>query len=183
MFSGDRRNGIEYFFLPFLLVLQILLQRFQLFFLRLPGDFRCFSKKSGFFFRRRHVCCFSDSALDRNATNLVLFRLFSCLALRFHGLQSFLTSDFFGLFFRLQCFQTFPLCLFTDFRSTFLCFQGFLVLRLDLQLTFSRFFFPALLFLHIFLQTLDNGLLCRTDLLFVRSMRYTASCSRSIRQL
>ena len=57
------------------------------------------------------------------------------------------------------------------------------MLRLDLQLTFSRFFFPALLFLHIFLQTLDNGLLCRTDLLFVRSRRYTASCSRSIRQL
>ena len=115
--------------------------------------------------------------------NLVFFRLFSCLTLRFHGLQSFLTSDFFGLFFRLQRFQTFPLCLFTDFRSTLLCFQGFLVLRLDLQLTFSRFFFPALLFLHIFLQTLDNGLFCRTDLLFVRSRRHAAPCSRSTRHL
>ena len=183
MFSGDRRNGIEYFFLPFLLMLQILLQRFQLFFLRLPGDFRCFSKKSGFFFRRRHVCCFSDSTLDRNATNLVLFRLFSRLTLRFHGLQSFLTSDFLGLFFRLQCFQTFPLCLFTDFRSTLFCFQGFLVLRLDLQLTFSRLFFPALFFLHIFLKSFDNGLFCRTDLLFVRSRRHAAPCSRSTRHL
>lgn len=57
------------------------------------------------------------------------------------------------------------------------------MLRLDLQLTFSRLFFPALFFLHIFLKSFDNGLFCRTDLLFVRSRSYTASCSRSTRQL